>query len=414
MRTLPGLRFLADNARWLGAGLALTFASSFGQTFFVSLFAGEIMAAHGLSDGGWGALYTVATLGSAAVLFQAGALADRVRLERLAPLMLLLYAGGAAAMALLLAAGGGPVALLVLVVFALRFCGQGMMSHLAITAMGRWFRAHRGKAVAVAGLGFSLGEAVLPAVVVALLAAIGSAASWGLVAGVLALGFAPLLGLLLAEGRAPQGAAGTEDAPGLDGRHWSRTMVLRHWSFWALLPAVLTPPFIGTVVFFHQVHIAGTKGWPLAAMAAGFPVYAALTVAAGLAGGALADRIGPARLLPVYILPFAAGTALIGWAEAPWVWIVALGLLGLTQGSAQALWGALWPELYGTRHLGGVRAMATTAMVFSTAAGPGITGLLIDAGIDFPAQTGALALWCLAVAAIGLAVTRALPGRAAA
>ncbi len=38
-------RFYRDNARWLMAGLVLTLCSSFGQTFFISLFAGQITAA---------------------------------------------------------------------------------------------------------------------------------------------------------------------------------------------------------------------------------------------------------------------------------------------------------------------------------------------------------------------------------
>ncbi|HEY5719853.1 MAG TPA: MFS transporter, partial [Gammaproteobacteria bacterium] len=46
-------RFFRDNARWLMAGFTLTLCSSFGQTFFISLFAGEIKAVYGLSDGGW-------------------------------------------------------------------------------------------------------------------------------------------------------------------------------------------------------------------------------------------------------------------------------------------------------------------------------------------------------------------------
>ncbi len=38
-------RFYRDNGRWLLAGLMLAFCSSFGQTFFISLFAGQIKAA---------------------------------------------------------------------------------------------------------------------------------------------------------------------------------------------------------------------------------------------------------------------------------------------------------------------------------------------------------------------------------
>ncbi|MGF1444740.1 MAG: MFS transporter [Pikeienuella sp.] len=404
--------FYRENARFLGAGFGLSFLSSFGQTFFISLFAGEIRADYGLTDGEWGALYTLATLGSAATLFQAGALADRMRLDRLAVVVLLAYGAVAATMALGGAMGGG-LWLLALTVYGLRLCGQGMMSHLAITAMGRWFRAHRGRAVAFAGLGFSVGEAALPAVGVALAAWIGWRETWGLVALLLVFLAAPTMGWVLAGGRTPKGADAAEPHAGRHGRHWDRRAVLSDWAFWALLPAVLAPPFIGTVLFFHQVHIAEVKGWSLAAMAAGYPVYAGLTVVAVLFGGGLVDRIGPLRLLPVFLLPMAVGSVLLAPVTALWGWLAVLALAGVTQGLAQALWGALWPELYGTRHLGAVRAMATTAMVFSTAAGPGITGLLIDVGIDYPAQSLWLGGVALGVSVLGIAVLRRLQtGRA--
>jgi len=39
--------------------------------------------------------------------------------------------------------------MLVIAIYLLRLAGQGMMSHTAMTAMGRWFVAERGRAVAV-------------------------------------------------------------------------------------------------------------------------------------------------------------------------------------------------------------------------------------------------------------------------
>ena len=97
-----------------------------------------------------------------------------------------------------------------------------MVGHIAMTAMGRWFQAHRGRAVALAGLGYSLGEAVLPSVVVALVAWIGWRASWGAVAVVLALVFVPLLMWLLNESRRPKGVAEVDLGAGMGGKHWRR------------------------------------------------------------------------------------------------------------------------------------------------------------------------------------------------
>lgn len=392
-------RFYRENARWLLAGLILTLCSSFGQTFFISLFAAEIKAVYGLSDGAWGAIYAAATLTSAAVLVQAGGLADTMRLRRLSLMVLGLFA----VMTLGMAANRSVLALVVLVA-GLRFCGQGMMSHIGITAMGRWFRAHRGRAVAVAGLGHSLGEAVLPSMVVALVVAIGWRATWGVVTCVLVLGFAPLIFWLMNESRRPQGIAEAEQAPGMGAQHWRRRDVLGHWLFWALMPGVLAPSFIGTSVFFHQVHVSQVKGWDLGIMALGYPAYAAVTVTSGLICGWLVDRIGPVRLLPVYLLPMALGISLLGPGGSAGSWHLMMALYGLTQGASSTLMGSLWPELYGTRHLGSIKALATSAMVLSSALGPGISGLLIDRGADFPEQGWGYALWLVLASGLFLGV----------
>ncbi|HSF94370.1 MAG TPA: MFS transporter [Thermohalobaculum sp.] len=401
--TRPMGRFFRDNARWLMAGFTLTLCSSFGQTFFISLFAGEIKAVYGLSDGDWGGIYTVATLASAAVLVQAGGLADTMGLRRLSLMVLGLYVAVALGMAV-----NGSVWVLVALIAGLRFCGQGMMSHIGITAMGRWFRAHRGRAVAVAGLGHSVGEAVLPSIAVALLLLIGWRATWGLVAVVMVLGFAPVIALLLDEGRRPKGEAELILSAGIGGRQWSRGDVLRHWLFWALLPGLLAPSFIGTSAFFHQVHVSEVKGWALAVMALGYPAYAGVTVVSALACGWLVDRIGPVRLLPVYLLPMGAAMAVLTLGANAGAWHAAMALMGMTQGIGATLYGALWPELFGTRHLGAVKALAAAVMVLATALGPGITGMLIDQGVMFPDQGWVLALWCAAASAVFLAVSARL------
>ena len=65
-QSFPG--FLRDNALFLSSGALLTLISCFGQTFFISIFAGEIRAEFGLSHGEWGAAYSTGTLASAIVM----------------------------------------------------------------------------------------------------------------------------------------------------------------------------------------------------------------------------------------------------------------------------------------------------------------------------------------------------------
>ena len=83
------LQFVRSNWPFLLAGVLLTLGSSYGQTFFISLFAAEIKEAFGLSDGGWGLTYTVATTASAIVMVWAGALTDHFRIRALARFVLL-------------------------------------------------------------------------------------------------------------------------------------------------------------------------------------------------------------------------------------------------------------------------------------------------------------------------------------
>ena len=385
------LSFLADNRRWLATGVLLALGACLGHTWFIALFAGEIRAEYGLSDGQWGLLYTAATLSSAALLFGRGSWADTVPLSRLAPMVAVVFATAAVLMAL-----GHAIWTLGVAVFLLRFCGQGMFSHIQQTAMARWFVATRGRAMAIANLGYTTGQMLLPLPAVLLMGWIGWRASWLVVAAVLLLFILPLLVGLLKQDRTPQHSlGGTVGAPGLGGRHWHRREAMRHWLFWALVPLMLTPGYVGTVVFFHQVHIAEIKGWTLVAMAPAYPAWALSEVAAAFVAGFVADRFGPARLLPVALLPMGVGIAMIGMAETPLAWIIGIGLIGVTQGLTNTVWGTLLPATYGTDHIGSVRAVASAVLVVSTALGPGVGGVIIDAGLPVQDQAGVMAIWCL-------------------
>ncbi|HHZ09456.1 MAG TPA: MFS transporter, partial [Rhizobiales bacterium] len=151
------LPFLRDNARWLAGGFLLTLFSSFGQTFFISLSAADIRAEYGLSHGGFGTLYMVATLASALTLSYLGTIVDRFSMRGVVLLIVPLLAVGTASMAI-----SRHVVHLAATIYLLRLFGQGMMTHTAFTAMGRWYAAQRGRAVSIVTLGHNAGEALLP------------------------------------------------------------------------------------------------------------------------------------------------------------------------------------------------------------------------------------------------------------
>ena len=89
-----------------------------------------------------------------------------------------------------------------------------------------------------------------------------------------------------------------------------------------------------------------------------------------------------------------------------------MALLGISFGFSSTLEGAMWPEIYGTTHLGAIRSIVVAAAVLSSALGPGLTGYLIDAGVDYPLQLAAMGVYSLAAAFIMWRVSRKLAGRA--
>lgn len=382
-------RFLRQNAPWLAAGGLLTFLSSFGQTFFISIFAGEIRAEFGLSHGSWGGIYSLGTAISAAIMIWSGGLTDLFRVRVLGPFVLLGLAAACVAMAV-----NPLVWMLPVVILSLRLFGQGMSSHLAVVAMARWFVETRGKALSVATLGFALGEACLPILFVSLMAHTDWHNLWLVAAGVCILGV-PVLMHLLRQERTPQSMAQESSNTGMLGRHWSRRDTLRHGLFWMMVPAMLGPAAFNTAFFFHQVHFADIKGWQHVDLVALFPVYTAIAIAAMVASGWALDRWGTKRLMPFYQLPMVVSFVAFSHVTGTIGALVGLLFLALTTGANATLPNAFWAEYYGTAHIGAIKAMAAAVMVFGSAIGPGVTGFLIDAGIGLERQFVGVAAYFL-------------------
>lgn len=382
----PTLAFLRDNAPFLATGALLSFLSSFGQTFFISIFGGEIRAHFGLTNGEWGLIYMLGTGLSAVVMVFAGGLADRFRVRVLGLTVVALLALACLAMAF------NPwAAALPLVIFALRFTGQGMTSHVATVAMVRWFVAARGRALACATMGFMIAEALMPLTFVWL----KLHADWHLLwvgSGLFCVLCLPVLHRLLRLERTPQSVAQSDANTGMGSRHWTRRDALSHPLFWSLTPLMLFFPAFGTAFWFHQVHFAALKGWDHLALVAVFPLGTLTFGLFTMIYGWAIDRFGAARLLPIYLLPLVLGFAIHGFAGSL-VWI-AFGviLMGMAGGGQATIPNAVWAEFYGTRHLGAIKSAVAAVMVLGSAIGPGLTGWLIDQGISFEVQMYGFAL----------------------
>ena len=390
------------NARWLFGGLLLTIFSSFGQTYFIALFGSEIRETFSLSHGDFGAIYMIGTLASAATLVWLGRVVDHYSVSTVVFWVCIMLSLSCLAMSLV-----SSVWMLILVIFGLRLFGQGMMTHIAIVAMGRWYSAERGRAVSITSMGSQLGSGALPIVMVSLLGLIGWRASWILAAALLMFIALPAIYLLMKKERIPRGQLPElEESENI--RQWTHSEVLADPLFWIMLTGVVAPSFISTSVFFHQTHISEIKEWSRELIAGSIALAAITTIVFSLLAGVLIDRFSARQLLPTFLLPLGIANVLLGWMGEPVAIIIFMFLQGVSGGISNTLFGAIWPEVYGTRYLGASRSIVMAAMVIGSALGPGATGWLIDMGIGFESQLVAMGVYCLLATMLMLHVVRAL------
>ena len=373
------------------AAFVMMVSSSFGQTYFIAIFAPWLKSELGLTDGAFGSLYTVGTIASAGTLMWVGKYADYFRIRWLAAAVLLSLAAMCLAMSFAATAW-----MLLPILFGLRLFGQGLPTHLAITGVGRWYVRRRGRMMSYAVLGFPAGEAVTPIAAVMLISAIGWRETWQVAALVLAVFAVPLVLAFLRNEPAHDQAAEQSDTPEAPRHEWTRAQVLRSPPFFAVLAGVVSPAFVLTGVFFHQAYLVESKGWTLAWFAGWFPLFAVTSVLIAVITGRLVDRFGARRLLPYFLLPMVAGVLVLAMSESRYAVPVFMALVATTTGSSHTLLGALWAELYGTRHLGAIRSIAVATQVFATALAPGLIGILLDRGVSLEAQYYAMAVYGLA------------------
>jgi len=395
---LTYIQFVFANFRWLLAGLLLAFFSSFGQTFFIALSTGPIRQAYDLTSGEYGSLYMIATLASASVLPFVGRVVDHFPVLKVAVATILMLA-----LACLLLAVSKSIFLLTLALFGLRLFGQGMMTHISLTAMAKWFVAGRGKAVSISQLGFNFGQAVLPISFVGLIAILGWQQIWFVAAALLIFVAVPSVIYATLIERNPQKMEPESVMQISSQPQWTRREMLHDPIFWLASSGVLMPSFISTAIFFHQDFILTERGWSYEVFALGFVILTVISIISGLIAGVFIDRHSATRLLPVSLLPLALGCFALAFGSTNVAMIVYMTLLGISAGVGSAVLGSIWPEVYGTRHLGAIRSVVMALMVLFSALGPGAMGWMIDFGVSLNSQFLGLGIYCT-FATIAMAV----------
>jgi MFS family permease len=358
-------------------GFIFTFFSSFGQSFFLGLFNSSIRETLSISHGQFGSIYASATLLSSFLLIWVGKKIDDIDIFKFAFYVTLLLSFSCFFFSKI-----SSIVFLFIAVFLMRFSGQGLMSHTATTTIVRYFTKSRGRALSIGWFGLSSAEFILPVFIVYLLTITAWQNIW-ISISILALIFLPLASFFLIKKLDFDAREQTDnDSEIKEIKQWKRTEVLKDYRFYIVCLNMLAMPWIATGVFVYQSFITEAKEWGSFVIAQSFMVYSILSVVTLIGSGFLIDKFTSRKLLIFMNIPLLFSTLVLFYFDNPITSFIFLGLIGISNGLANVLGSSTWAEIYGVKFIGSIKALTTALMVFSTAFGTALFGLLIDKGFS--------------------------------
>ncbi len=366
-------RFADRNRRLLNFGFLFNFFSSFGQTFFISLFVPFWVDSLNITNAAFGSIYAAITIVSALLLSQSGRYIDRMPLKKYG---LIVFSG--LLISVIILSRANSVGLLITGLLLVRWFGQGLMTHASSTGIAKHFEKDRGKALGFTALGHPAGQFILPLAVFQLISLTG----WRMSLIYLSItAFAMVVPALLAI------APVTGFEPDLVGNNSkSRDKKVKYFKslrFWIITANIFIIPFIGTAVFLYQYTIGKEKGWDASWVAFSFAFYPVFNALALLVSGNLVDRFSGRKLFPLYLVPAILALLSIPLIENKWVFPAFYCLLGISAGLGSTIKTAIQVEIYGTTNLGKIRSYFSTILVISTALGPPVFGFFMDRHISY-------------------------------
>ena len=359
-------------------GFIFTFFSSFGQSFFLGIFNSSIRNELSITHGQFGSIYASATLLSSFLLIWVGKKIDDIDISKFAFFVILLLSFSCFVFSKI-----SSLSFLFFSIFLMRFSGQGMMSHTATTTISRYFTKSRGKALSTGWFGLSSAEFMLPVLMIYLLTITDWRNIW-LYISLIVIIFLPIASYTLVKNLNFESREdSTEDKfKQKNIKNWKRSEVIKDFRFYILCANMLAMPWIATGTFVYQSFILSSKNWGPYVIAQSFMSYSILSLITLFISGFLIDKFTSRKLLIYMNIPLLLSVIVIYYFDNPISSFVFLGLIGISNGLANVLGSSTWAEIYGVKYIGSIKALTTALMVFATAFGTALFGLLIDKGFS--------------------------------
>ncbi|MDC1092978.1 MFS transporter [Pelagibacteraceae bacterium] len=357
-------------------GFIFTFFSSFGQSFFLGLFNAPIRNELGITHGQFGSIYASATICSSLLLIWVGKKIDDYRILNYSFFVVILLFASTLFFSFI-----NSVYFLAAGIFLMRLSGQGLMSHTSTTTISRFFERSRGKALSTIWFGLSTAEFILPVLMTYFFIIYSWRTVWQ--------GIAVLIILFL-----PFVILNTIKSINLDSREvdinpnqkkikiksWRRRDVIKDYRFYIVSLNMLAMPWFATGIFVYQSFISESKMWTVYTIPKAFMVYSITSIITLFMSGFLVDKFTGRKLILYMNLPLLLAMFTLFKFNHETSAYFFLGLIGVSNGLANILGSSTWAEIYGVKYIGSIKALTTAFMVFSTAFGTAVFGLLIDRG----------------------------------
>jgi predicted MFS family arabinose efflux permease len=340
------------------------------------LFNAPIRNELGITHGQFGSIFATATICSSLFLIWIGKKIDDYRIFNYSFFVIILFSFSS-----LLFSFINSVYVLVVGIFLIRLCGQGLMSHTSTTTISRFFEESRGKALSITWFGLSTAEFILPVLVTYFFLIYSWRTIWQGIA-VLIILFLPfiIIGTIKSidlNSREPDNNPGKKK---FRIKSWKRIEVIKDFRFYILSLNMLAMPWIATGIFVYQSFISESKIWTIYTIPKAFMVYSITSITTLFLSGFLIDRFTGRRLILFMNIPLLLAMFILFQFNHENFAYIFLGLVGVSNGFSNILGSSTWAEIYGVKYIGSIKALTTAFMVFSTAFGTAVFGLLIDKG----------------------------------
>ncbi len=368
---------LSINKKVIIFGFIFTFFSSFGQSFFLGLFNAPIRNELGITHGQFGNIYATATIFSSLLLIWVGKKIDEYQIIYYSFFVILLLFISSLFFSFI-----NSIIFLSIGIFLMRFSGQGLMSHTSTTTISRFFEKSRGKALSTIWFGLSSAEFILPVLVTYLFVIYSWRSVWQGIA-IIVIIFLPFVVLnTIKQIKLHSREKDLDPKKNFKIKSWRRREVIKDYRFYIVSLNMLAMPWIATGVFVYQSFISDSKMWSIYTIPKAFMVYSLASIITLFFSGFLVDKFTSRKLIPIMNIPLLISMFVLFYYQQEISAFIFLGLVGISNGLANVLGSSTWAEIYGVKFIGSIKALTTAFMVFSTAFGTAVFGLMIDNGFS--------------------------------